>query len=619
MALPAGVGLVHLRPLVATVELRPSALYSTDELLRTLHEARLLAGRSDEGVLFLDATEAQEALARLRDHDERLAWVTEALAQGRVEVHYQPVVDLRTGRLADVEALARIRTPRGLLAAGEFIDDVHRLGETAALDGHVLRRVGESAGELARATPRLFVNVSPLSLGSAEFRAVMASTIARLREEGLRLVLVLELTEQALLEHHETIREIHRDHGVTFAVDDFGTGYSSLRTVSDLAVSRVVSVLKIDGSLTRRMADSAEAYKVVLAVAHLAKSLDLRVIAEHVETPEVLERLRTTGIECGQGFLFDPALPASELLARHSGEGRAFVEPPPRPHLLLLQPYLHRAFEAFYEKLLSDPHFARYFRDEAQVRGLVERQKQTFLESLDDDPAALRARYAGLGRRHAEMGLPLATFLKGADILHEQLLEVLVHASREASVLRDTQQFFASLRDLMARGYLEKALPEARAELVELRSGEKGAALGPEGREAAFACVEGLIAGIAARLAVVDPAGSAPRRRPPPAWRRRARRRAGSRHRGRAPPPPPRRRREPRLLPLSRRVRRGLPSARGPSRSILPDALRSIREPAGPGRVTPRHRPESGQAMNVDGRLLGRTARATAKEVHVKK
>ena len=152
VALPAGAGLVHLRPLVATVELRPSARYSTDELLRTLHEARQLAGRSDEGVLFLGAEEAQEALGRLRAHDERLAWVTEALSHGRVEVHFQPVVDLRTGRLADVEALARIPTPRGLLAAGEFIDDVHRLGETAALDGHVMRRVGESAA-LSRAPP----------------------------------------------------------------------------------------------------------------------------------------------------------------------------------------------------------------------------------------------------------------------------------------------------------------------------------------------------------------------------------------------------------------------------------------------------------------------------------
>ena len=558
VALPAGVGFVHLRPLVATVELQPSALYSTDELLRTLHEARLLAGRSDEGVLFLDATEAQEALARLRDHDERLAWVTEALAHGRVEVHYQPVVDLRTGRLADVEALARIRTPRGLLAAGEFIDDVHRLGETAALDGHVLRRVGESASELARATPRLFVNVSPLSLGSAEFRAVMASTIARLREEGLRLVLVLELTEQALLEHHETIREIHRDHGVTFAVDDFGTGYSSLRTVSDLAVSRVVSVLKIDGSLTRRMADSAEAYKVVLAVAHLAKSLDLRVIAEHVETPEVLERLRTTGIECGQGFLFDPALPASELLARYSGEGRALVEPPSRPHLLLLQPYLHRAFEAFYEKLLSDPHFARYFRDEAQVRGLVERQKRTFLESLDDDPAALRARYAGLGRRHADMGLPLATFLKGADILHEQLLEVLVHASRETSVLRDTQRFFALLRDLMARGYLERPSPKPAPSLSNCVRARRAPRSAPRGGRRPSPASRGSSRGSRRDSRPSIRPGALPRRRRPrsaaeacPATRWLQ----GSR--GRAPPPPPRRRREPRLLPLSRRVRRG--------------------------------------------------------------
>jgi hypothetical protein len=329
----------------------------------------------------------------------------------------------------------------------------------------------------------------------------MGATIARLREEGLRLVLVLELTEQALLEHHEAIREIHRAHGVTFAVDDFGTGYSSLRTVSDLAVSRVVSVLKIDGSLTRRIADSVEAYKVVLAVAHLAKSLDLRTIAEHVESAEVLERLRTTGIESGQGFLFDPALSVEDLVLRHAGEGTVFVEPPARPHLRLLEPYLHRAFEGFYERLLSDPHFARYFRDQDQVRALVEKQRQTFLESLDDDAPALRERYAGLGRLHAGLSLPLATFLKGADILHEQLLEVLVHATREPSVLRDTQRFFAQLRDLMALGYAERALPEARRDVARLRSGRAGEALGPAPRDAAFACVEELLAGIEGRLA----------------------------------------------------------------------------------------------------------------------
>ncbi len=423
---------------------------------------------------------------RLRSRDARLARVTEALEDGRVEVHFQPVVDLRTGEVRDVEALARIRTPEGLLTASEFIDDVHALGETALLDTQVMRQVGEGARELSRATGRLLINVSPLSLGSPGFLGVMGETIARLRDEGLRLVLVLELTEQALLEHHDVIREIHRAHGVTFAVDDFGTGYSSLRTVCDLAVGRVISLLKVDGSLTRRIADSPEAYKVVLAVAHLAKSLDLRVVAEHVETAEVLDRLRTTGIECGQGFLFDPALPADELLARRA-ERRVVAEPPsPRPHLHLLEPYLHRAFEGFYERLLADPHLARHFRGEAQVRRLVEKQKATFVASLGDDEEGLRRRYQELGRRHAELAIPLATFLEGADILHRQLLDVLVHASRDVSVLRDTELFFAGLKDEMARGYLASSAPDLRAELVALGEWAASAADWPAGRLAAL-------------------------------------------------------------------------------------------------------------------------------------
>ena len=229
---------------------------------------------------------------------------------------------------------------------------------------------------------------------------------------------------------------------MNFAVDDFGTGYSSLKTVSDLAVSRVVSTLKIDGSLTRQIVRSPEAYKVVLAVAQMARSLDLRVIAEHVEGPEILARLRTTGIQCGQGFLFDPPLPVEALVARYSGQVRFAPEPAPRKHLHLLEPYLERAFAAFYDTLLSDPHFARYFRDEEQIRSLIERQRQTFMDSLHDEPEALRRRYVRLGRLHAEMGLPLATFLKGADLLHEELLGVLVNASSEIEIFRDTAGFF---------------------------------------------------------------------------------------------------------------------------------------------------------------------------------
>jgi EAL domain-containing protein (putative c-di-GMP-specific phosphodiesterase class I) len=494
--LPASAGVVALRPLVATVELRSPSAWSPDDVVRTLQEVRTRALDSELGRAVLAGDEAEEALQSLRRRDKSLVWVTDALRQGEVEVHFQPVIDLRSGRLRDVEALARIRTPERLLAASEFIDLVHDLGETAALDAQVLRAIAVAASELARTTQHLFVNVSPLSLGASAFRDVMADTIARLHDQGVDFVVVLELTEQALLEHHGVIREIHREHGVSFAVDDFGTGYSSLKTVSDLAVSRVVSTLKIDGSLTREMAASREAFKVVLAVAQMARSLDLRVIAEHVETPEILARLRSTGIECGQGFLFDPPLPSEALVARYAGRTRFAPEVAPRRHLHLLEPYLSRAFAAFYDTLLSDPHFRRYFQDEAQIRSLIERQRQTFLESLDDEPEALGRRYARLGRLHHEMGLPLAAFLKGAALLHQELLGVLVHATREVEVFRDTERFFASLRDFMARGYLECETVRHRGELSDLRSWAEGLGLEPAMTDAAFACAGGVLTSV---------------------------------------------------------------------------------------------------------------------------
>jgi EAL domain-containing protein (putative c-di-GMP-specific phosphodiesterase class I)/GGDEF domain-containing protein len=518
VSLPTAEGLARLRPDVASLELRPPSALPMDAVLRTLHLVRSRARGRDDGLAFLEGTEAEEALRSLRDRDLALLQVTRALERGEVEAHFQPVIDLRTGRLRDVEALARIRAPERLLNAAEFIGLVHELGETAVLDSEVLRRVGERARDLARVTERLFVNVSPLSLASSGFRGVMSSTLERLRGEGLNLSLVLELTEQALLEHHEEIREIHRVHGVSFAVDDFGAGYSSLKTVSDLAVGGVVSTLKIDGSLIRQITGSAPAFKVVLAAAHLARGLDLRAVAEHVETPEVLARLRSTGIEWGQGFLFDAPLPAEALVARYAGKAPAALpEAPSRRELRRVEPFLHRAFAAFYDELLADPQFARYFEDEAQVRDLVERQQQTFLESLDDDADALRRRYVRLGRLHFDLGLPLATFLRGADLLHEELLAVLVHATSEVPVFHDAHRFFAALRSFMARGYLERKIPRVRAETAALRPW-RGATPEPAGRSEVLGCLDALVDAVVVRRAPIagTPAQGLPRPSPPP-------------------------------------------------------------------------------------------------------
>jgi EAL domain-containing protein (putative c-di-GMP-specific phosphodiesterase class I)/GGDEF domain-containing protein len=257
--------------------------------------------------------------ASLRQRELKASRITDALRRGAVEIHFQPVVELTTGNLHNVEVLARIQTDEGIMAATEFIDSVYQLGEIVELDSQVFRRLGEVASTVAGVTGHLFVNVSPVSLLSSEFRELMSRTVQGLRAEGLGMVMVLELTEQAIVEHLDIIEELHQRHSVKFAVDDFGTGYSSIKTVSDLAASKVISHLKLDGSLVRELGHSSEAYKVVLAIANLARSLDLKVVAEHVESDAILERLQAIGVEFGQGRLFDMPLPLPGLVEEYRG------------------------------------------------------------------------------------------------------------------------------------------------------------------------------------------------------------------------------------------------------------------------------------------------------------
>jgi len=117
------------------------------------------------------------------------------------------------------------------------------------------------------------------------------------------------------------------------------------------------------------------------------------------------------------------------------------------------------------------------------------------LEIGDPGPGLAAVEAVELGRRHVELGIPLATFLKGADILHEQLLEVLAQTTREPVVPPlQTGRFFAALRHHMARGYLELRLPEARLELSRLWAWkDAAAALDDAGRAALFGCLETIL------------------------------------------------------------------------------------------------------------------------------
>jgi EAL domain-containing protein (putative c-di-GMP-specific phosphodiesterase class I) len=381
-------------------------------------------------------------------------------------VHFQPVIDLATRSLYNVEVLARIRTEDGLMTATEFIDSVYQLGEIVELDSQVFARLAEVGKELAGVTGHLFINVSPISLLSPDFRDLMSRTMDRLRADGLGMVVVLELTEQAIVEHLDIIHDLNARHDVRFAVDDFGTGYSSLKTVSDLAVSGVISHLKLDGSLVREVEHTKEAYKVVLAVVNLARSLDLKVVAEHVESEGILSRLRTIGVELGQGRLFDMPMPLPGLVEGYQGRPRAGIGPAlERPALESVEPYLDRVFSAFYDRLLSNDHFRAFFRDDDQIRNLVQRQRTSFVESLREDDDAVRARYVALGRSHHGLGVPFPSFMKGAEIMSEELLAVLAHTGNDGGLVLECAAFFNRIKNLLARGYLDGMLGQEETDL----------------------------------------------------------------------------------------------------------------------------------------------------------
>ncbi len=241
-----------------------------------------------------------------------------AVERGEFEVHYQPKVELETGRIVSVEALVRWEYPeRGLLTPGEFIE----LAEETGLVVPIGQRVLEQACRQVRkwqdehgCDPPLEANVN---LSARQFRQPnLVGEVARsLEESGLGADrLELELTESVVMGYGEpivgTMREL-RALGVRLAIDDFGTGYSSLTYLKRFPVS----TLKIDKEFVGGLGQDLEDTAIVRGVLGLEHGLGMKVVAEGIETPEQLAALRALGCERGQGYHLCRPLPPQELQA----------------------------------------------------------------------------------------------------------------------------------------------------------------------------------------------------------------------------------------------------------------------------------------------------------------
>ena len=253
---------------------------------------------------------------------ERLALEQElrrALDNGEFTLWYQPIVEVRTGRIAGAEALVRWNHPeRGLVGPGEFIGVCEESGLIIPLGEWSLRTLCTQIGSWNRAglaSPRISVNVSARQLRQ---QGMVRSVQRILEETGARPAeVMLELTESLLLEQGGTtercIQEL-AELGFRLAVDDFGTGYSSLSYLKHFPVSCV----KIDRSFIRDLGKDPDAEAITKAIIALGRAMELEVLAEGVETPEQLAVLRSRGCHKVQGYLVGRPAPVemfTELLA----------------------------------------------------------------------------------------------------------------------------------------------------------------------------------------------------------------------------------------------------------------------------------------------------------------
>jgi len=258
---------------------------------------------------------------RVKERVELEYALHQALAQRELSLVYQPIIDLRTGRIVGAEVLARWFHPtRGEVPPSVFIP----IAEAAGLVGRLGRWVvNESLQQLAEWRRHgvvsddfwLSINVSPKQLRDPMLPAMLSDALQR---HGVPAhAVVLEITESMMIEPWTIIDQVLLDLralGLRIVVDDFGTGYSALGYLRRHPLTGV----KIDRAFVRGLGTSAEDEEIVRAVVAMSDAMGLAVVAEGVETTAQHEVLAELGVRFGQGYRWSPPLPADEFAARWS-------------------------------------------------------------------------------------------------------------------------------------------------------------------------------------------------------------------------------------------------------------------------------------------------------------
>lgn len=253
--------------------------------------------------------------AELQDRRDLALALRRAIAEGCITVVYQPQVDIATGDLHGVEVLARWQHPTlGFIPPDRFIDAAERSSQIATLTSLVIRRAMDEldhAQLLGTSVPRVGLNISGHQFRSADRIASLAETLEA-HHQHLGLV-TLEVTESDALHGRDRARAFFqdmRDRGATISIDDFGTGHSSLAQLKALPVQE----LKIDRQFVMRLPADQDDLTITRTLLAMSQSLNLRTVAEGVETEEQFRLLRQLGCTVAQGYYIARPMPIDKLV-----------------------------------------------------------------------------------------------------------------------------------------------------------------------------------------------------------------------------------------------------------------------------------------------------------------
>jgi len=308
-------GLAYVVSVSIGIALAASPETSADDLLRDADAAMYQAkekGRA-QSCLF-----AESLRAKLRQRLDTEVELRRAISGGELALHYQPIVDIASGAIVEVEALLRWHHPeRGLVPPADFVPVAEETGLIVPIGRWVMGEACRQVRQWQHRFPayrdlRVSVNLSGRQLAQRNFVDDVADVIA---DSGLRPgCLTLEITESVLMRDAEDAVGIVRaltDLGVRFSIDDFGTGYSSLAYLKRFAAH----VLKVDRSFVDGLGRDSQDTAIVRATLALADALGMETIAEGVEHPDQVAQLGRLGCQRAQGFYFARPLPPAALAA----------------------------------------------------------------------------------------------------------------------------------------------------------------------------------------------------------------------------------------------------------------------------------------------------------------